>query len=248
MLDIERIVDLAKEYQQHPPELPPPLPFPAGNEIAGWIDHTLLKPEATAQQITVLCQEAVQYHFASVCVNPVNVALAYSLLKDTHVRVCSVLSFPLGADAPTMKAFQTLSCIQTGATEIDMVMNIGALKGGDYGLVYNDIHAVVENAHNQKAIVKVILEMVLLNPFEKILACLLCQEAGADFVKTSTGFSSGGATVEDVTLMYRVIGRTMKIKAAGGIKTYSDAKSMIYAGASRIGASAGVKIVQEAVM
>lgn len=247
MTEIDRIIDLAKTYQQSLPEPPPPSLFPSGNKIASFIDHTLLKPEATTQQISNLCEEAAQYHFASVCVNPVNVPLAYSLLKNTDVRICSVISFPLGADFPTMKAFQTLSCIQAGASEIDMVINIGALKSGDYGLVYNDIHTVVENAHHQKAIVKVILEMALLNPFEKIMACLLCQEAGADFVKTSTGFSSGGATVEDVELMNRIVGRKMKIKAAGGIKTYSDAKSMIYAGASRIGASAGVKIVQEAV-
>ncbi len=246
MTDIDRIVELAKTYQQNPPEVPQALPFPPGKKIAGWIDHTLLKPEATAQQVTVLCQEAAQYQFASVCVNPVFVPLAASILKDSGVRVCSVVGFPLGAESSTVKAFQTLSSIQAGAKEIDMVMNIGALKGQAYGLVYNDVRAVVENSHNQGVIVKVILEMALLNPFEKIIACLLCQEAEADFVKTSTGFSSGGATVEDVELMYRLVGRKLKVKAAGGIRTYSDAKSMIYAGASRIGASAGVKIVQEA--
>jgi deoxyribose-phosphate aldolase len=246
MTDFNRIVELAKTYQQNLPEPPPPLPFPAGKEIAGWIDHTLLKPEATARQITALCQEAVQYQFASVCVNPVFIPLVAGLLKDSGVKVCSVLGFPLGAELSTVKAFQTLSSVQAGAQEIDMVINIGALKGEAYGLVYDDIRAVVENAHNQGVIVKVILETALLNQFEKIMACLLCQEAGADFVKTSTGFSTSGATVEDVALMYRLVGRTLKVKAAGGIRTYSDAKSMIYAGASRIGASSGVKIVQEA--
>jgi deoxyribose-phosphate aldolase len=246
MTDINRIVDLAKTYQQNLPEPPPPLPFPAGNKIAAWIDQTLLKPEATAGQITQLCQEAVQYQFAAVCVNPVFTPLTTGILKGSGVNVCSVVGFPLGAELSTVKAFQTLSSIQAGANEVDMVINIGALKGEAYGLVFDDIHAVVENAHHQGAIVKVILEMVLLNPFEKIMACLLCQEAGADFVKTSTGFSSGGATVEDVALMYRLVGRKLKVKAAGGIRTYSDAKSMIYAGASRIGSSAGVKIVQEA--
>ncbi len=246
MTDINRIIELAKSYQQNLPEPPPPLPFPAGKKIAGWIDHTLLKPEATNRQITVLCQEAIQYQFASVCVNPVNIPLIASLLKDSGVKVCSVLGFPLGAELSTVKAFQTLSSIQAGAHEVDMVINIGALKGEAYGLVLDDIHAVVENAHNQGVIVKVIIETALLNEFEKMMACLLSQEAGADFVKTSTGFSSGGATVEDVALMYRLVGKTLKVKASGGIRTYSDAKSMIYAGASRIGASSGVKIVQEA--
>lgn len=247
MTDINRIIELAKTYQQNLPEPPPALEFPAGKTIAGWIDHTLLKPEATARQVTALCLEAVKYQFAAVCVNPVFTPLAAGILKDSGVKVCVVVGFPLGADFSTVKAFQTLSSIQAGAHEIDMVMNIGALKGEAFGLVYNDIRTVVENSHQQGAITKVILEMALLNQFEKIVACLLCQEAEADFVKTSTGFSTGGATVEDVELMYRLVGRKLKVKAAGGIRTYSDAKSMIHAGASRIGASSGVKIVQEAI-
>ncbi|MBN1535841.1 MAG: deoxyribose-phosphate aldolase [Anaerolineales bacterium] len=247
MPDIKRIVELAKTYQEKLPEPPPALDFPTGKQIAGWIDHTLLKPDATAGQVTALCREGLEYRFASVCVNPVFAPLAAGILRDSEVKVCVVLGFPLGAELPTVKTFQALSSIQAGAQEIDMVINIGALKGEAYGLVYNDVRSVVEIAHTQGALVKVILEMALLDQFEKIVACLLCKEAEADFVKTSTGFSIGGATVDDVQLMYRLVGRKLKIKAAGGIRTYSDAKSMIYAGASRIGASSGVIIVQEAV-
>lgn len=246
-MDINQIIELAKIYQQNLPEPPPALSFPTGKGIAGWIDHTLLKPEATDKQITELCREAIQYEFAAVCVNPVFTSLVSRILRESSVKPCVVIGFPLGADFSTVKMFEALSCIQAGANEIDMVINIGALKGEAYGVVYDEIRSVVDISHNHGVLVKVILEMALLNHFEKIIACLLCQEAGADFVKTSTGFSIGGATVEDVELMYRLVGRKLKVKAAGGIRTYSDAKSMIYAGASRIGASSGVKIVQEAV-
>ena len=240
------LISLSMAYDQELPSPPAPSQLPLGGEIAAWIDHTLLKPEATAAQIKSLCQEAVQYRFASVCINPAYVPLAYGLLSHSPVAVCTVVGFPLGATLPEYKAFEALACINAGATEIDMVMNIGALKGEAYGLVLNDIQTVVQTAHNQGAIVKVILEMALLSRREKILSCLLCKAAGADFVKTSTGFGPGGATIEDVELMRRVVGADMGVKAAGGVRTLSEAMSMIRAGANRLGSSAGVKIMQEA--
>jgi deoxyribose-phosphate aldolase len=245
-MDLPEIIRVAKEYEHQLPPVPAPLSIPQGSEIAGWIDHTLLKPEATAAQIRVLCQEAMQYHFASVCINPVYVPLACGLLRDAKENVCTVVGFPLGAALPEFKVFETLASVNYGASEIDMVINIGALKSEAYGLILNEIQAVTGTAHNQGALVKVILEMCLLTRLEKIIACLISQAAGADFVKTSTGFGTGGATVEDVELMRRVVGAEMGIKAAGGIRTYADALSMIKAGANRLGASAGVKIVQEA--
>ncbi|OGN96128.1 MAG: deoxyribose-phosphate aldolase [Chloroflexi bacterium RBG_13_50_21] len=214
--------------------------------MAGWIDHTLLKPEATAAQIRVLCQEALEHHFASVCINPVFVPLACGLIGDAPEAICTVVGFPLGAVLPEFKVYETLACVNAGASEIDMVINIGALKSEAFGLIMNEIQAVTGTAHNQGAITKIILETALLTRREKILACLISKAAGADFVKTSTGFGTGGATVEDVELMRRVVGSEMGVKAAGGIRTYTDALAMIKAGASRLGASAGVKIVQEA--
>ena len=228
------------------PPAPVQLNVPVGREIAGWIDHTLLKPEATAAQIRVLCQEAMEHHFASVCINPVFVPLACGLLTDAKEKICTVVGFPLGAVLPEFKVYETLACINAGAAEIDMVINIGALKSEAFGLVMNEIQTVTGTAHNQGALVKVILETALLTRREKIIACLISQAAGADFVKTSTGFGTGGATIEDVELMRRVIGSEMGVKAAGGIRTYADAVAMIKAGANRLGASAGVKIVQEA--
>lgn len=245
-MELSQLLSLAVEYEHQLPPVPEPLPLPQGRQIATWIDHTLLKPEATAAQIRLLCQEAMQYHFASVCVNPAYVPLAGGLLKDAPELVCVVVGFPLGANLPEYKVFETLACINAGAAEIDMVMNIGALKSEAYGLVLNDILAVTQTAHNQGAITKVILETALLTRREKILACLISQAAGADFVKTSTGFGTGGATIEDVELMRRVVGSPMGVKAAGGIRTYADAVAMIKAGANRLGASAGVKILQEA--
>ncbi len=215
-------------------------------DIASLIDHTLLKPDATPDQIAQLCYEAKKYGFASVCVNPVNVKLCADLLKDTPVKVCAVVGFPLGAVPPEVKAYETLEAIRNGATEIDMVINVGALKAGDYDLVERDIAAVVHTCHANGAICKVIIEAALLTNEEKIKACELAKQAGADFVKTSTGFGPGGATVEDVALMRQVVGPEMGVKAAGGIRTLEDLKSMVRAGATRIGASAGVKIVQEA--
>jgi deoxyribose-phosphate aldolase len=244
-MELPEIIVLAKEYDRQLPPTPGPLELPQGKEIAGWIDHTLLKPEATAAQVRVLCQEAMQYHFASVCINPAYVPLACGLLRDAKENVCTVIGFPLGAVLPEFKVFETLACINSGASEIDMVINIGALKSEAYGLILNEILAVSGTAHNQGALVKVILETALLTRLEKIIACLISRAAGADFVKTSTGFGTGGATVEDVALMRRVVGTEMGVKAAGGIRSYTDAVAMIKAGANRLGASAGVKIVQE---
>lgn len=219
---------------------------PTDPSIAGLIDHTLLKPDATPDQIAQLCFEAKKYNFASVCVNPTNVKLCAELLRGTPVKVCSVIGFPLGATTPDIKVLEAQTAIQNGASEIDMVINIGALKGGDLELVGRDIRGVVKTGHASGALVKVIIETALLTKEEKITACLLSKEAGADYVKTSTGFSGGGATVEDVALMRKVVGPDIGVKASGGIRTYEDVEKMVKAGATRIGASAGVKIVQGA--
>jgi len=245
-MELAQIIDLAQDYEHQLPPAPAPLSLPAGAQIAGWIDHTLLKPEATAAQIRVLCQEAMEHHFATVCINPVYIPLACGILRDAKENICAVVGFPLGAVLPEFKVYETLSCINSGASEIDMVINVGALKSEAYGLVMNEVQAVTGTAHNQGALVKVILETSLLTRREKIIACLISKSAGADFVKTSTGFGTGGATVEDVELMRRVIGSEMGVKAAGGIRSLSDAIAMIKAGANRLGASAGVKIIQEA--
>lgn len=218
--------------------------IPDDPDIAGLIDHTLLKPDATADQIAQLCYEARKFKFASVCVNPTHVKLCSELLQGTQVKVCTVIGFPLGASAPEVKAFEAQTAIKDGATEIDMVLNIGALKAGDLTLAAQDIHEVVEVGHNAGSIVKVIIETSLLNDEEKVTACLLAKEAGADFVKTSTGFSGGGATIDDVNLMRRVVGPEMGVKASGGVRDFEDAQNMVKAGATRLGASAGVKIVQ----
>jgi len=249
MMNISELVKLQKQYVVELPTAPRPLRIPFKGEIAAWIDHTLLKPEATAAQVEVLCQEALTYRFASVCINPAYVPLAANLLEaaeeDDSIKTCTVIGFPLGATLPAVKAAETAAVIAAGASEVDMVMNIGALKGKAYGQVLLDIQAVVESAHSKNVLVKVIIETALLSRDEKIMACLLCKEAGADFVKTSTGFSTGGATVEDIELMRRVVGAKMGVKASGGIRTRADAVAMIKAGASRIGASSGVTIVQE---
>ena len=215
-------------------------------DLARMIDHTLLKPDATAAQIRQLCQEARQYGFAAVCVNPAWVSLCAELLQGTPVRVCTVIGFPLGATLTTVKAFEAEQAIALGACELDMVINIGALKSKDYRTVEQDIEAVVRISHAHGAIVKVIIEAALLSDEEKVEASVLAQAAGADYVKTSTGFGPGGATVADVALIRRVVGSQIGVKAAGGIRSLADAQSMVGAGATRIGASAGVKIVQEA--
>ncbi len=214
-------------------------------DLAGMIDHTLLKPEATAEQVTQLCHEARQHRFASVCINPSWVALAAQELRGSQVPVCTVVGFPLGATLPEVKAFETQRCLADGAREIDMVINIGALKSRNYRLAAQDVSAVVQAAHGCQALVKVIIETALLTDEEKIEACALAQAAGADYVKTSTGFASGGATAADIALMRRVVGPGIGVKASGGIRSAADARAMVEAGATRIGASASVKIIQE---
>jgi deoxyribose-phosphate aldolase len=211
--------------------------------IASKIDHTMLKPDATPNEIKELCEEAKKYHFASVCVNPGYVSLCSSILKGTKVRVCTVVGFPLGANTTEVKTFETEQAIKNGATEIDMVINVGRLKAGDYEYIENDISQVVQLAKSNGALVKVIIEAALLNDEEKVKACLICKKVGANFVKTSTGFSKGGATVGDVALMKYVVGSTIGVKAAGGIRSKEEAEAMIASGADRIGASASVKIV-----
>ena len=215
-------------------------------EVAHLIDHTLLKPDATIQQIAQLCHEALLYNFASVCVNPSHVKQAAQLLKNSDVKVCTVIGFPLGATSTAAKTFETQQALSDGATEIDMVINVGALKGGDDTLVAQDIAAVANATHRGGAILKVIIETSLLTDEEKVRACVLSKQAGADFVKTSTGFSGGGATIEDVALMRKTVGPGLGVKASGGIKNLTDAQNMIAAGATRLGASAGVKIIKEA--
>jgi deoxyribose-phosphate aldolase len=219
---------------------------PQNGSIARMIDHTLLKPEATEGQIAQLCYEARTYHFASVCINPAHVKLAAQLLKGSDVAVCTVVGFPLGATPATVKAFETQQAMRDGATEIDMVINIGALKSKDYRTVYEDVAAVVRTAHAGNALVKVIIEAALLTDEEKVVASQLAKAADADYVKTSTGFGPGGATAADVALMRHVVGPSLGVKAAGGVKSYQDAQAMIAAGATRLGASAGVSIVKEA--
>ncbi|HET7225786.1 MAG TPA: deoxyribose-phosphate aldolase [Candidatus Eisenbacteria bacterium] len=211
--------------------------------MAALIDHTLLKPDATREEIEKLCREAAEYCFASVCVNPNWVPLCRELLHGTGVKVCTVIGFPLGAHAPDVKAYEARRAVQQGAEEVDMVINIGALKSRDYALVEQDIRAVVQ-AVGPGIIVKVILETSLLTRDEKVMGCTLAKAAGADFVKTSTGFSGGGATVEDVKLMRETVGPELGVKASGGVRTQEDARAMIAAGATRLGASAGVKIVR----
>ncbi len=214
--------------------------------LAEMIDHTLLKPDATPEGIAQLCSEARQHGFGAVCVNPSYVRLCSDLLRGSTVKVCTVISFPLGATPTEVKVFEAQTALHQGANEIDMVINIGALKAKNYELVTRDIRAVVLVCHSARALVKTIIETSLLDNEEKVAVCLLSKEAGADFVKSSTGFSIGGATVEDVALMRRVVGPEMGVKASGGIRTLADARSMINAGANRIGASAGVKIIQAA--
>jgi len=211
--------------------------------IAGMIDHTLLKADATKNEVMKLLEEAKQYQFASVCVNPTWVKTAAEFLRDTpQVKVCTVIGFPLGATTPAVKAFETKNAIENGATEVDMVINIGALKDQDYDAVEGDIKAVVDTAKG-KALTKVIIETSLLTDEEKVKACELAVKAGADFVKTSTGFSTGGATASDVALMRKTVGPDIGVKASGGVRSVEDAELVIQAGANRIGASSGVKIV-----
>lgn len=207
------------------------------------IDHTALKPNTNKESILKLIAEAKTYDFASVCVNPCWVALAHQELKNTDVKVCTVIGFPLGANTTEVKVFETKDAIEKGAQEIDMVINIAMLKDKEYDYVENEIHQIVEAAKD-KAIVKVIIETCLLTDEEKIKACELSQKAGADFVKTSTGFSTGGATVHDIALIRKTVGAEMGVKASGGVHTHEEALAMVEAGATRIGASAGVKLLK----
>jgi deoxyribose-phosphate aldolase len=245
--EIERITDRVKQLLSTPQPgapLPPVIPT---EQLAKLIDHTMLRPEATLADIQKLCEEARQFGFFSVCVNPSWVPEARTLLRGTAVKVCAVVGFPLGAQPPESKALEARRAIREGAAEIDMVINIGALKGGDDALVRRDIRGVVEICKEGRAACKVILETALLTDEEKVRGSELAMKAGADFVKTSTGFSKAGATVEDVTLMSRTVApRRLGVKAAGGIRTYADVVRMIQAGATRVGCSNSVKIMEEA--
>jgi len=216
------------------------------HDWASLIDHTLLKPEASESDIKKLCDEAAEFGFASVCVNPAWVKRAAEFLRGTGVPVCTAIGFPLGATLPDVKAYEARRAIFNGAREVDMVINIGALKSGDDCAVEDDIRAVVEAAHENHILCKVIIETALLTDEEKVRACLAAKNAGADFVKTSTGFSKGGATAHDVALMRHAVGKALGVKASGGVKGIDDARKMFEAGATRIGASVGVKIAQEA--
>ena len=211
--------------------------------IASMIDHTLLKPEATQKEIEQLCEEATKHNFASVCVNPSYVSYCFDKIKSSSVRVCTVIGFPLGATTTQTKVVEAEEAVKNGCEELDMVINVGKLKDKDYNFIFNDVKSVADLAKKYMCKLKVILETCLLTDEEKVAACLISKEAGADFVKTSTGFSKGGATVHDVALMKYIVGHNLGVKASGGIRTYDDAVGMINAGASRLGASAGVKII-----
>lgn len=214
-----------------------------GNGMAGMIDHTLLKQDGSDEQVIKLCKEAGEYHFCSVCVNPANVSLAYDQLRGSGVKVCTVIGFPLGATTTKTKCFEANEAIENGATEVDMVINVGKVKSGDWGFVKRDIEDVVTCVRG-RALVKVIIETCLLTDEEKVRVCTICKEAGADFVKTSTGFSTGGATAADVALMRKTVGPDMGVKASGGIKSAQTAKEMTAAGANRLGTSSGIAIIQ----
>jgi deoxyribose-phosphate aldolase len=214
-------------------------------EVARIIDHTVLKAETSAEKVRQICNEALENNFASVCINPCNISLVAEMLKESDVKVCTVIGFPLGANTTAVKAFETEDAIKNGAQEVDMVINIGKLKDKDYEYVKNDIKAVVDAAKG-KALTKVIIETCLLTDEEKVTVCKLSKEAGADFVKTSTGFSTGGAKVEDIKLMRETVGPNIGVKASGGVHDYAGAKALVEAGASRIGASASIVICQGA--
>lgn len=245
--DIARITERVREYLKQDQSTPSPSLILPPEKVAKLIDHTLLKPEATAEEIEKLCSEAAKYGFYSVCLNPTWVAKAKALLRGTPVKVCAVVGFPLGAQSPEIKTLEARRALREGATEIDMVVNIGALKGKDDRLVARDIRGVVEVCDEARALSKIILETALLTDEEKVRGCQLSMKAGADFVKTSTGFSKGGATVEDIALMARTVApRKLGVKASGGVRTYADLVKMVEAGATRVGSSNSVKIMEEA--
>lgn len=248
MKHLEQINTILKAADAFPAELVPatPWPVPEPADLPGWIDHTLLRPDATVDQVKRLCDEAREYGFAAVCINPVYTPLAAGLLRGAGVNICTVVGFPLGAHMAPVKIYEAETCLGAGARELDLVLNIGALKGEAYGQVYDEIEAIAQLAHRQGAQVKVIIETALLSRFEKIVASLISKSAGADFVKTSTGFASGGATLEDVQLIRHVVGTELGVKASGGVRSYETAVSMIQAGASRIGSHYSLAIIQEA--
>lgn len=245
MMNTDQIDQLADEYERELPAFVNENVPPIGAEIAGWIDHTILKADATNAMITRLCDEAKQYEFATVCVNPVNVSVCSSALRNAKSKVCSVIGFPLGTNTTKIKVLETQQALDDGASEIDMVINIGALRSGEIQFVMDEILAINE-ATIKTGILKVIVENCYLSRREKILASIICREAEVGFIKTSTGFGPSGALVEDVELMRRIVGPKIGVKAAGGIRTYEVAMKMITAGANRIGASASIAIVNEA--
>lgn len=244
-MDLGEIIELVNIYLQELPAFPGPVEV--NDSVTGFIDQTLLKPEVTSEQISKLCHDADELSFAAVCVNPVHIAQVAQSLAGSDVKACTVVGFPLGATPTAIKVAETLMYIQLGAQEIDMVLPVGHLKAGRYDLVFEDIRQVAQAAHSGRALLKVIIETCLLDRREKIAASLLCKAAKADFVKTSTGFSSAGATVEDIELVRRVVGPVseMGVKASGGIRTLTDVRAMIRAGANRVGTSSGVSILLE---
>lgn len=244
----ENVTTLLARIKKNYTETPKPsLILPVGKDLerflANKIDHTLLKSDATLEELNKLCQEADEYSFASVCVNPSYVSFCKAKLKNPNVKVCTVIGFPLGSNTTQVKKFEAEEGINNGAEELDMVINIGKLKSGDYEFVYKDILSIASLTKSKKLITKVIIETCLLTDEEKVKACLIAENAGADFVKTSTGFSKGGATIEDVYLMKFIVGDRLLVKASGGVRTREDAMKMIAAGADRIGTSSGVKII-----
>jgi deoxyribose-phosphate aldolase len=244
-IELAHLPEMVEEYARQLPPLVLPESHLNGRGMAALIDHTLLKPEARPAQITQLCDEARRYQFFSVCINPLFVAQAAHELKDSRSLVCTVVGFPLGATPTRVKVYETRACLDSGAKEIDMVIPIGLLRAGSFEAVQDDIQAIAEATHVYGGMLKVILEMALLDRQQKIAGCLLAKGAGADFVKTSTGFGPGGATAADIELMRRVVGPHMGVKAAGGVRSLADARSMLAAGATRLGSSAGVKIMLE---
>ncbi len=246
MDSITNLITLSNQYFDQLPEIPVGQPPPEDGALAGWIECALLQPDATLMQVKALCDAARQIKFAAVCVNPGYVSLASGLLANTPVAVCGAIAYPLGATLPSMKVIEALTCLSNGAAEIEMVINMGALKGEAYGQVLNEIYSVVQVAHNQRAGVTITLQTELLNRREKILACLLSKTAGADFVKTCTEFGQAEVSIQDIDLMARVAGPEVKVKASGCIRTYQRAQDLLAAGAARIVSSSGVKIVQEA--
>lgn len=246
MVKLEKLVAdaIARVHAAQPIVVPAPKPLSAAH-VARQIDHTLLKPEVVSEQVLELCEQGRRYQFASVCVQPVWAPLCIEVLADSGVKVAAVAGFPSGVTLPAVKAFEAAQLVQLGVAEIDTVMNVGKLKDGDYRLVYEDIAGMVDECRDGGVLLKVIIESGLLTDDEKVAACVIVKEAGADFVKTATGFNGGGATVQDVALMRFVVGPQMGVKAAGGVRSGADALAMLAAGANRIGTSGGLRIVQE---